>query len=588
MALDGAFLYALKCDLDVLIGGRIDKIYQPSKDEIILSMRTKSANLRLLMSASANAARVHITAQAVENPQSPPMFCMLLRKHLGGGKLISITQDGLERILSFEFEAMNEIGDMVRIWLNCEIMGRCSNIILVNSTGKIIDSIKRVDEAMSRERMVLPGMNYTLPPRGERVCLLTASRDELRAAVCEKHGELSKCLISALEGISPIFARECAFYASRGMEVNSDEFSDEILDRLLFFLASAKRNLLDGSCKFFVVMDRNNSLKDFSFVNVNQYGNLMLTREFETASLLLDYFYAERDAINRMKQRSYDLLRLLVNASDRLARKLSAQRDELLVCAERDSLKVMGDLLSANIYRLEKGVDSVTLDNYYSENLEQVTIKTNSRLTPSQNAQSYYAAYRKADTAEKKLNELILLGEQELLYIDSVFDALTRSGSENELAELKIELAEQGYIRANRLKSKPPKASPPLEFTSSDGYAILVGRNNKQNDKLTLKTAEKTDIWLHTQNIPGSHTVILCRGEIPPDRTIEEAAILAAFNSKARGSAQIPVDYTFVKYVKKPVGARPGMVIFTNNKTAYVTPDAEAVAELKKNSKKTP
>lgn len=581
MALDGAFLYALLGELDGLVGARIDKIYQPSKDEIILSMRSKSANLKLLMSASANAARVHLTTQVVENPQSPPMFCMLLRKHLGGGKLLSITQDGLERILSFEFEAMNDIGDMVHIWLKCEIMGRCSNIILVNSTGKVIDSIKRVDEAMSRERMVLPGMGYTLPPRGERVCLLTASSDELRSAIVAKQGELSKCLISALEGISPIFARECAFYAARGKDVNSDEITEENLVRLLFFLENVKQNLLNGNCKFFVVMDRSNALKDFSFVNISQYGNLMITREFDTAGQLLDYFYSARDAINRMKQRSSDLLRLLVNTSDRIARKLAAQREELLVCAERDSLKVMGDLLSTNIYRLEKGTTSVIVDNYNSENLEQVTIKTDPRLTPAQNAQSYYAAYRKADTAEKKLNELIVAGEEELVYIDSVFDLLTRSGSENELAELKLELSEQGYIRANKLKSKPPKAQPPLEFLSSDGFTILVGRNNKQNDKLTLKTAEKTDIWLHTQNIPGSHTVILCGGAVPPDRTIEEAAILAAYNSKARGSAQIPVDYTFVKYVKKPVNSHPGMVIFTNNKTAYVTPDAEMVAKLK-------
>ena len=582
MALDGAFLYAVKSELDFLIGARIDKIHQPSKDEIILAFRAQGGNFRLIISASANAARVHITRAAVENPKSPPMFCMLLRKHLGNGKLLSIRQDGLERILYFDFEAMNEIGDMVKVTLAIEIMGRCSNLIIINSDGKIIDSIKRVDEEMSRERLVLPGMKYTYPPRDGRISILTSTKNEMKEAILSaKNDELSKCLIKTFEGISPIFVRECAFYAAKGKDVTKDEITEDIMDRILFYLANVQKNLLNRTNSFNVVLDKENNLKDFSFVGIHQYGNLMITREFPSACETLDYFYAERDAISRMKQRSNDLLKFLVNTSDRLTRKISAQKEELIVCAERDALKIKGDLISANIYKLEKGISAVNLENFYSENNETVTINMNPRLSPSQNAQQYYSEYRKAVTAEKKLTELIVKGEEELLYIDSVFDAITRSNSEDEVLELRLELAEQGYIKSNKLKSKPPKQQKPLEFLSSDGFTILVGRNNKQNDKLTLKTAEKTDIWLHTHDITGSHTVIITEDKIPPDRTIEEAAILAAYNSRARNSAQVPVDYAYIKYVKKPAGAKPGMVIFTNNKTAYVTPDSELVNKLK-------
>lgn len=582
MALDGAFLHTVKAELEPYIGGRIDKIYQPSRDEIILVLRAKAGNVRVLMNASASGARVHITRAEVENPKQPPMFCMLLRKHLGGGKLTAIRQDGLERILYFDFLCMNELGDMVTVTLACEIMGRCSNLILISQEGRVIDSIKRVDESMSRERMVLPGMTYTLPPRESRCCLLTAEKEDMLSSLDSvRNGEASKCLVKAFEGISPIFAREAVSYACRGMEKSRDELSGEERDRLAFFLKNARDGLNTGKNTFTAVMDRERSMKDFSFVPVRQYGALMVTREFPSACALLDFFYQERDEVNRMKQRSHDLLKFLASASDRISRKLALQREELETCKKRDELKIKGDLLSANLYRLEKGPESVELENFHSESLELITIELSPRLTPSQNAQRYYAEYRKAQTAEKKLTALIAQGEEELRYLDSVFDALTRSQSDGEVLELKMELAEQGYLRASKLKQKPPKAQPPLEYRSSDGFVILCGRNNKQNDRLTLKTAEKDDIWLHTQNITGSHVIIQCGGKVPPSRTIEEAAVIAAYNSKARSSSQVPVDYTQVRYVKKPAGAKPGMVIFTNNQTAYVTPDLERIQALK-------
>ncbi|MCX7658458.1 MAG: NFACT family protein [Oscillospiraceae bacterium] len=582
MALDGAFLYAVKKELDFLTGSRIDKIHQPSKEEILITLRAQGEMQKLIISASANSARVHLTKAEVENPKTPPMFCMLLRKHLNGGKLTGIRQDGLERILFLDFEAMNEIGDLVRITLACEIMGRCSNIILINSDGRIIDSIKHVDEEMSRERLVLPGMKYTLPPRDERLSLLNASRDEMANRIrLAKNAELSKCLIKVFEGISPIFAREAVFYAAKGKEITLEEADDDTIDRLVFWLINARENLLAGKNTYTVVMDKENNLKDFCFVRISQYGPMMVTKELPGACETLDYFYAEREAANRAKQRSYDLLKFLANTSDRISRKIALQKEELAKCALREELKIKGDLISANIYALQKGQKSAKLLNFYADPPAEIEIELDPRLSPAQNAQKYYSEYRKAANAEKKLTELIASGEAEIIYLDSVFDALTRARSEDEILELRMELMEQGYIRS-RLKTKPPKPQKPLEYVSSDGFLILAGRNNIQNDKLTLKTAKNNDIWLHTHDIAGSHVIIVTDGKNPPDRTIEEAAIIAACNSKARNSSQVPVDYTLVKYVKKPSGAKPGMVIFTNNKTAFVTPDMELANRLKR------
>lgn len=583
MALDGAFLYAVKNELQMLIGGRVDKVYQPSREEIIISVRTVKGAFRLLISASASSARVHITETQVDNPMTPPMFCMLMRKHLGGGKLAQIRQDGLERILFLDFKCTNELGDPVTITLACEIMGKYSNLIAINNDGSIIDSIKRVDEDMSRERLVLPGIKYEMPPRDERISFVHSSEEEIRAALDRmKPAELSKGLIGVFEGISPVLAREWAYYAARGNEVRTDELDDNIKDRLTFAIMQSKEALISGKCCYTAVMTKEGLLKDFSFIRLSQYGALMITKGLESASGLLDYFYAQRDRAARLKQRANDLFRLLVNTSERISKRLANQREELKECDKKNEMKLMGDLLSANIYRINKGDSTVKLENFYDENCPEIEIKLDSRLTPAQNAQKYYSVYRKSVTAEKKLAEQIALGEEELQYIDSVFDALTRADSENEVNELRLELAEQGYIRAVRLKGKPPKSQPPLEYLSSDGYTIFAGRNNKQNDKLTLKTAAKTDIWLHTHNIAGSHVIIVTDGTTPPDKTIEEAAIIAAVNSKAKDSAQVPVDYCLDKFVKKPAGAKPGMVIFTNNKTAYVNPDAELAEKLRK------
>lgn len=573
MALDGAFLNNVKRELGILIGGRVDKISQPSREEIVITFRTRGGNEKLLFSAAAGSARVNITKAAIENPKVPPMFCMLMRKHLGNGRLLDIRQDGLERILYFDFEAMNELGDMVKITLAAEIMGRCSNLVIINADGKIIDSIKRVDAEMSRERMVLPNMTYSCPPRDDRIDFRNCTAEDIvKAAEPLPEADLSKTLIKIFEGISPVAAREWVYYAAQGSDAVKSDLHGELLERLIFAVQQTARECSEGKCTYTVVKDKDGMLKDFSFMPIYQYGGLMDTKEFDSACELLDYFYTERDSVARMKQRSQDMYRLLQSTSERIVRRLANQREELKISAERDRLKLYGDLISANLYRVEKGMGSVTVENFYDETCPQIEIKLDKRLTPSQNMQHYYAEYRKADTAEKILTEQIAKGEEELSYIDSVFDALTRAKGEDEVNELRMELAEQGYIRSSKLNGKPPKAHPPLEFKSPEGFTILIGRNNKQNDMLTTKLADKTDIWLHTKDITGSHVIIRAEGKTVPDETVVYAARLAAFHSKAKNSSQVPVDYVPVKLVKKPAGSKPGMVIFTGNRTLYVTP----------------
>ena len=328
-------------------------------------------------------------------------------------------------------------------------------------------------------------------------------------------------------------------------------------------------------------MDKEGMLKDFSFIRLSQFGTLMYTKELTGASELLDYFYYERDRAARTKQRANDLFKLLVNLTERTSRRIGNQREELSACAEKDRYKLCGDLISANMYRINKGDSTAVLENFYDENCPTVEIALDVRKTPSQNAQHYYSEYKKCVTAETMLAQQIEKGEEELQYLDSVFDALTRASSENDISQLRLELSEQGYIRSGGSKNKPPKALPPIEYRSSDGFSIYVGRNNYQNDRLSLKMAEKTDMWLHTQTITGSHVIIAANGAEIPDRTIEEAAIIAAVNSRGRGSNLVPVDYCLARYVKKPSGAKPGKVIFSNYQTAFVKPDTELEERLR-------
>lgn len=582
MALDGIYLSLLRKEFDPLIDGRVDKIHQPSREELIMTIRTREGAQKLMFSTGAGSARVHITTADIENPKTPPMFCMLMRKHLAGGRLVSIRQDGFERILFFDFEATNEMGDRVKLTLAAEIMGRRSNLILYREDGRIIDSIKRVGQEMSSVRMVLPGAEYTLPPREERLNLLDCTKEELLAKIAENPtAELSKAIMKTLEGISPVFAREAVFFAARGAEITAQQLSGDTADRLWFYFSKVRDSINEGTNVYTVLKTKEGNLKDFCFCDIAQYGALMVTKSFESPSVLLDYFYAERDSLSRIKQKANDLFKLLINTSERTQRRVQNQREELKECKDREKYRIYGDLITSNLYALEKGMAYAEVQDFYDENCPTVKIPLDKRLTPTQNAQKYYKEYRKLDTAEKKLTVLIAEGEQEVKYLDSVFDSLTRAQTEGDIAELREELFQEGYVKRSKFKGKPPKALPPIKYRSSDGYDIRVGRNNKQNDRLTCKETEKTDLWLHVKDITGSHVIVTCDGEMPPDRTIEEAAIIAACNSKGRNSSRVDVDYTFIRNVKKPNGSKPGMVIFTNNYTITVKPDTELEEKLR-------
>lgn len=585
MSLDGAFLHIVCNELQPLVGARVDKVYQPSREEIVVSLRTyRDGGKKIVLSANSVSARVNLTTAAFENPQQPPMFCMLLRKHLSGGRLMAIRQDGLERIVSLDFECTNEIGDIVTNSLVAEIMGRHSNIILVRD-GRVIDSVKRITDDISSVRRVLPGIQYEAPPRQDRLCLLDAEPQQVLDAIADSPERLCKKLSAVLEGVSPILTREMAWYSAKDVDAACNALSDSAKDRLRFILGRVKSAVSGGECCFTVVSEPGGRKKDFCFINIEQYATSMVISHENSANELLDGFFASQDRTERTRQRAHDLLKLLMNSYERVSRKLELQKKELAECSEREVFRVRGDLINANIWRLEKGQSKAVLEDFTTG--DPVEIQLDPRLTPAQNAQKYYTEYRKLDTAEKKLTELIAKGQQELVYIDSVFDAASRTDSESDLAEIRRELREQGYLKGGvRADEKVKKTSDPLHFRSSEGFEILVGRNNRQNDQLTLKTAKATDIWLHTQGIAGSHVIIRTEGRQPGEQTLFEAAQLAAFHSKGRSGSGVPVDYVAVKFVKKPAGAKPGMVIFTNNRTLYVTPDENLVNSLKANNAK--
>ncbi len=589
MSLDGAFLHGVLLEMleRRLVGGRVDKIYQPSRDEIVLSLRTQGGTEKILFSANSSAACVHLTERAPENPKQPPVLCMLMRKHLCGGRLTGISQDGLERILNFDFECVNEIGDMVHNRIAAEIMGKYSNIILLTKKEdgwRVIDSVKRVTDDVSSVRRILPNILYELPPRAERLNLLEYDFSDLEQRLAPfREQRLSKALSSLFEGISPIFARECAYACTRDTDAAAGELDPGKLEKLVFFLKKSRGTLLSGS-GYTMLTDKTGKPKDFCFIPVAQYGAELAEIRFDSPGALLDRFFGERADADRNRQRSGDLLKTILNLYERVSRRLSLQRKELEGCAGREELRLCGDLLSANLFRMERGMNEIEVEDYLNGGTRQIPLDI--RLSPSQNVQKYYAEYKKMDTAEKMLTKRIEQGEKELLYLDSVFDEASRvgsgAGSEAELSEIRRELVETGYLKpGGSRKAKPEKPLPPLKFRSSDGFEILVGRNNLQNDRLTLKTARPEDLWLHTQKIAGSHVIIRTGGAQIPERTIEEAAVLAATCSKGRNGTKIPVDYTSVRFVKKPNGAKPGMVIFTNNKTILADPSEQLYEQLK-------
>lgn len=572
MALDGIFLRHIKNEIEqTALGARVSQIYQPNRDELVFALRTFNGNKKLLLSSRANSPRINFCTTTPENPAQPPMFCMLLRKRIGGGKLVAVRQMECDRVIFLDFECVNELGDTVMITVVCEIMGMYSNIIIVNSDGVIIDSLKRVDLTMSSRRLVLPNIKYELPEAQDKLNILESTPEQIAEKIRNIEGEISlnKALLQTIQGVSPIICREIEHTVLDGA-VNCLE--GVLYDKLISELSKLKNTTEGCTGQAYVVYREDGKPMDFCFMPITQYGSFAKVQKHESFSALLDSYYDERDSRERMRVKSQSLVKLLTNTSERLARKINKQQAELKQCADREQLRICGDLLQANLYRIEKGAPFVDVENFYDENYSTIRIKLNPAISPAANAQKYYKDYQKAKNAESVLTEQIEKGKAELEYVDSVLDTVNRAETEKDLAQIREELTEQGYLHKQKGRQKQPSALPPLEFESSDGFKIMVGRNNKQNDKLTLKMANKNDMWLHTKDIHGSHTIIFADGREITDTAILEAAKLAAYHSKAQNSSQVPVDYTLVKYVSKPSGAKPGMVIYVNNKTVYVTP----------------
>ena len=583
MPLDGITINLLKKELSgCIVGSRIEKIHQPSKDELVFHLRSREGAYRLLISASANSPRIHLTANAPENPATPPMLCMLFRKHLTGAVITDIRQLGLDRVVFLDLAGTNEIGDAVTFTLCIEIMAKHSNIILVNSEGNIVDAVKRVDFTQSSVRQILPMFRYEYPPRQGKSNLTEIEPETAVNLIKNCNGKrLSGAILETLEGVSPLISREIASFTCGG-DIAVSELNELYEQRLLRKLSEIRETLVSGNAIPTMLMRDTVKPYDFTFTDITQYGFAVSAKTFESFSQLLDDFYYEKDRFERTKQRSQTLLKLLSNMSARAARKLQSRQAELEACADKDTLRINAELILANQYRLEKGSLFYDLENFYNNN-EPIRIPADPALSPSANAQKYFKEYRKSKTAEQMLGELIEQSEQELAYLESVIDSVNRADGYTELAEIRNELYEQGYLKkAKNDKSKKPKPMPPMEYVSDDGYTILVGRNNVQNDLLTFKTAAKDDSWFHTQKIPGSHVVVIGNGDIIPELTCRQAAILAAYHSGGRESSQVAVDYTEVRSLKKPVGAKPGKVIYHTYNTMWVTPDRELCERLKK------
>lgn len=573
MAFDGVMMHYVKEEIkSVALDARVSQIHQPNRDELVIALRTKNGNKKLLVSSRANSPRICFTEHSIENPATPPMLCMLLRKRLGGAKLVDVRQIELERIMFLDFIATNELGDKVKLTLCVEIMGKYSNIILIDENDNIVDALKRVDFTMSTQRLVLPNIKYELPPKQDKLCILECSgRDIVEKAInTPAEMRLSKALLSAMQGVSPIITRELEYMV--GVDSNREL---TVIDKLKLIekVDKLKEYIVSGEKSPTMMIKPEGKPFDISFMDIMQYGEMASKKRFLDFSTLLDYFYYERDKAERMKVKGQDLLRLCSNIQDKLCRKIAVQEKELKDSLNRDKLRKKGDLLQANMYKMVRGQSFIDVEDYYDNN-KIVRIKLSPTLNPSQNVQKYYKDYRRAKTREEMLTVQIAKAKAELQYISAVQESLGRAESERELTEIRQELVDEGYLKNRNPKgrNKALKLLPPKEYTSSDGFTIYVGRNNKQNDKLTLKTARNYDMWLHTKDIPGSHVIIVSDNREITDTAILEAASLAAYNSKAKESDNVPVDYTIVKNVSKPSGAKPGMVIYVNNKTVYVTP----------------
>lgn len=579
MAFDGLAVNALVNEFnEKLINGRIDKIYQPERSEITLTVRCFKDTYKLIICANPSFPRVHFSTETKDNPASPPMFCMLLRKHIAGGKIIRISQPGFERVIKFEIESYDELGDLSVKTLIVEIMGKHSNIILVNKDGKIIDSIFHIDISISSVRQVMPGMIYEAPPSQGKANMLCLSRDEIISKLNTAEKDLASQIMDNFEGISPIISRELVYRATGKTDTMPDEDAVEAVADSCFFFAES---VLEKRFKPVILFNKEKHI-DFSAIDINQYENLVQKEYFDSLSNAIEEFYIKKAQMTSIKQKTADLMKVVSTNLDRCRRKLSLENDILKKAEKREIYKIKGDLITANIYRIEKGASSFFAENFYGDN-EKIEIALKSELTPSQNAQRYYARYNKEKTAEAETIKQKKINEDEIEYLETVSEAILNAETREDISQIREELTEQGYLKKRNVKSGRKKAEipSPAYFLSSDGFEIFAGKNNRQNDYVTLKLARSNDIWFHTKTIHGSHVIVKTNGKNVPDTTLTEAAVIAAYYSKGRNGANISVDYTEVKNVRKPSGAKPGMVIYDNNKTAVVNPDETIVEKLK-------
>ena len=592
MALDGIAVSCITSEAEEkFLGARVDKIYQPNNDEIILSLRGKNENYKLLLSSNPNNPRLHITTVQRNNPMTAPLFCMVLRKHLSGGRILSVNQPEFERIIEIGIESLDEMGDKSEKKLILEIMGKHSNIILVDEKGKILDSIKRVSFDKSSVREVLPGRDYFYPPSQNKINPLTLDRQIFFAeAEAKKNFKVQEFIYKTYTGISPLSASEICHRAKVSpfdfvLTLSNDDLN-RIFDSFYNIILDIKNKNFEPEI---IYEPETRKIVDFSAFELKMFDSY-IKKQYTSISKLLEDFYFERDNAYHISQKAHDMHMVVSRNIERCVKKKNIQLNTLKDLSDMDKLRLKGELITANIYAIKKGDKKLKTVNFYDENMSEIEIELDENKTPSENAQKYFSKYNKAKRTIEALEVQKKINDEELLYLENTLVDIENSTNESDLNEIRDELSEFGYMKRKAVKkglTKKLQKSKPLNFVSSDGYDILVGKSNVQNDELTLKIAEKTDIWLHTKNIPGSHVIIRANGEPEkvPDTTLLEALNMSVFYSKAKNSSGVPVDTTLCKNVKKPKGAKPGLVIYEKNKTYYITPDLKIINTLKESLK---
>ena len=581
MAFDAFFLSAVLSEVrEKCMGARIDKIHQPSRDTLILQMHNRDHRTKLLFAANPTAPRLHLTTSSPENPAEPPMFCMLLRKHLMGAKLSDIQQPPMERAATFTFDCTDEMGFPVQKRLVAELMGRTCNLYLLSQEGRILDCLRRIGLDESAKRAALPGLMYQEPEAITKLHPLGDDANYVNLLTAPGADVIADRLMDTFGGLSPLVCREAALFAAGSTDARIDLSDvDTVAERLELFFTE---HLNHPKPYYYALSD--GTPKQFAFCPIRQYGEY---KEAESFAALLDMYYTVRDRKDAMRQKSQAVRKTVQNLCTRLNRKLAIQEKELEATYDRERLRQLGDIVTANIHKIVKGQTVVQCEDFYDEEMKVIDIPISPILSPQQNAAKFYKDYTRMKNAEKELTKQIELGETELHYLKSVLEELSRAQTDAELEEIKRELQEGGYIRgeAGKKKMKQSKLAP-MRFESTDGYPIYVGRNNRQNEELTFKLARKDDIWCHASKVHGSHVIISCGGTTPPDDTITQAAQLAAYYSETSGGQNIPVDVTPVKQVKKIPNGKPGMVIYHSYRTVIANPYADIVVDALNAEKK--